>query len=65
MAEASPLPGLEADTVFEVWKLEVEVWQALTEVPQNKQGLKLFTAISNDHPLGIRAMVRGGLGYES
>ena len=51
------MPSLEADTVYDVWKLEVEVWQALTELPQNKQGLKLFTAISTDHPLGIRNMV--------
>ena len=62
MATASPAPALKADTVYSEWKLEVELWQGLTDLPESKQGLALAGAIAADHPLAIRQKVLKNLG---
>ena len=62
MATASPVPTLRADTVYSDWKLEVELWQGLTDLPENKHGLALAGAIPADHPLAIRQKVLKNLG---
>ena len=62
MATATPAPALNADTVYNEWKLEVEMWQALTDLPETKQGLALASAIAADHPLAIRQKVLKNLG---
>ena len=62
MATASPAPALKADTVYSHWKLEVELWQKLTDVPKKKQGVALAMAIAPDHPLAVRQKVLTNLG---
>ena len=62
MAMALSAPALEADTDYSDWKLEVEMWQGLTDLPESKQGLALTSAIAADHPLAIRKKVLKNLG---
>ena len=60
MAKASlPTPSLKAGSVYEDWKLEVEAWQELTELPKAKQGLMLALSIADTHPMGLRHKVLG------
>ena len=54
-----PTPVLSGSTEYEEYKLEVEAWLMLTDLPKEKQGLMLAFTIDKDHPLGLRAKVLG------
>ena len=51
-----PTPSLKDDDDFEDYKREVAVWEALTEIPEEKRGLHLAQALPKDHKMGLRAM---------
>ena len=65
MATALAVPSLDKNTVYSDWKFDVGVWLEITDVPQNKQGPVLLSAIATDHPRGIRAKVRQNLSLAS
>ena len=54
-----PTPVLKDGADYEDWKLEVQAWQELMELPKSKQGLMLALSISQDHPMGLRTKVLG------
>ena len=54
-----PTPSLAAGVEYDMYKLEVEAWQELTDLPAEKRGLMLALSISPSHPLGLRAKVLG------
>ena len=45
--------------MYEDWKLEVEAWHELTELPKAKQGLMLVLAIADNHPMGLKHKILG------
>ena len=60
-----PVPSLEAETNYETFKNEVEMWQVVTDIPKQKQGIWLALAISPKHPLNLKDKVLGsGVGKE-
>ena len=47
-------PSLTKDKDYEQYKSEVELWQDVTEVNKEKQGVWLALALPDDHPDGLK-----------
>ena len=52
-------PSLTKEKDYEQYKSEVELWQEVTEVNKEKQGVWLALALPDDHPDGLKEKVLG------